>query len=781
MIASALGQVKDPPEGEARNELEVRDLAGLLPRGLTGLPITSGVPICRSIWPISPPRFHEPFLLCVCASPRHTKSKRRNPVVGLAFGGSRVGERPVKLREAASTIFALTAILPLLVFVYFMWRFGLLESTEAQLGIFLALALALLGYVLFRRLTQRVADLGRALGQAVAVPATPVGKNAASARTPAKGSATAAVPGLGQVNEIGEIAQAFGRMLVELRASTERLEDLVFKLGALNDMVEMAARIPRIEDLLSHVLERTMRAVSAGIGSIMLLDRERRTLRIAVGRGLQETGRGPVEVKVGEGIAGKVVEMGEAVVVEDIEKDPRFGQASDPRYGGGSFICMPLRVAERIVGVVNLSKKEVAPGTTGVFSQTDLQFLNALATYTAYAVDNARLFEEAQQAAQRLQEVVEDQKLRLSLAQQQMIQAAKLSALGELVAGVAHELNNPLTVLVGASDILEQQAPEGLKEYAQMIRESTDAARHIVRGLLTFGRQMPLERRHVMLDELIEKVLALTAADLRIESVKVDRDMAADLPPVWADGNQLQQVLVNLVTNAKQAMAEQPEAERRLRVTTRALGVDRVQITLEDTGPGIPADVLPKIFDPFVTTKGSAGTGLGLSISYGIIREHGGLITADSRPGHGATFTIDLPVGSAGGSADDTTGPTVHLQGKRILIVEHDQAVQKILLEHLEPTGCTALTVARADEARQHLRDGIDLVVADFNLDGVDWLELLGQVAARGTAVGHRFIFITAGPVGEEADKALRAAGAALLYKPFTGLQFLDAVRATAS
>jgi signal transduction histidine kinase len=689
----------------------------------------------------------------------------------------------VKLREAASTIFALTAILPLLVFVYFMWRFGLLESTEAQIGIFFALVIALLGYVLFRRLTQRVADLGRALGQALGAPAVaPVEKKAAlPAATPAKGSATAAVPGLGQVNEIGEIAQAFGRMLGELRASTERLEDLVFKLGALNDMVEMAARIPRIEDLLSHVLERTMRAVSAGIGSIMLLDRERRTLRIAVGRGLPEAGRAPVEVKVGEGVAGKVVEMGEAVVVEDIEKDPRFGQANDPRYGGGSFICMPLRVAERIVGVVNLSKKEVAPGTTGVFSQTDLQFLNALATYTAYAVDNARLFEEAQQAAQRLQEVVEDQKLRLTLAQQQMIQAAKLSALGELVAGVAHELNNPLTVLVGASDILEQQAPEALKEYTEMIRESTNAARSIVRGLLTFGRQMPLERRHVMLDELIDKVLALTAADLRIENVKVDRDMAPDLPPVWADGNQLQQVLVNLVTNAKQAMAEQPDGQRRITISTRALGADRVQITLQDTGPGIPAEVLPKIFDPFVTTKGSAGTGLGLSISYGIIREHGGLITADSRPGQGATFTIDLPVGGAGGAAAAESGSTINLDGKRILIVEHDQAVQKILLEHLEPTGCTALTVARADEARQHLRDGIDLVVADFNLDGVDWLELLGQVAARGTAVGHRFIFITAGPVGEAADKALRIAGAALLYKPFTGAQFLDAIRATAS
>ena len=166
----------------------------------------------------------------------------------------------MKLREAASTIFSLTAILPLLIFLYFMWKFGLLETTEVQLGIFFALAIALLGYVLFRRLTGRVADLGRALGQAVSSPQA-AGKRAAA---PAARGATAEVPGLGQVNEIGEIAQAFGRMLVELRASTERLEDLVFKLGALNDMVEMAAKIPRIEDLLSHVLERTMRAVSAG-------------------------------------------------------------------------------------------------------------------------------------------------------------------------------------------------------------------------------------------------------------------------------------------------------------------------------------------------------------------------------------------------------------------------------------------------------------------------------------------------------------------------------------
>ena len=692
----------------------------------------------------------------------------------------------MKLREAASTIFALTAILPLLLFVYFMWRFGLLDSTEVQTGIFFALAIALLGYALFRRLTGRVAELGRALGQVVSEP--PGSATAASpgeapiVAAPAAKGTPADVAGLGQISEIGEIAQAFGRMLVELRASTERLEDLVFKLGALNDMVEMAARIPRIEDLLSHVLDRTMRAVSASIGSIMLLDRERQTLRVAVGRGLQETGRGPVEVKVGEGIAGRVVEMGEAVVVEDIEKDPRFGKVSDPRYGGGSFICMPLRVAERIVGVVNLAKKDIAPGTTGVFSQTDLQFLNALATYTAYAVDNARLFEEAQQAAHRLQEVVEDQKLRLTLAQQQMIQAAKLSALGELVAGVAHELNNPLAVVVGMSDILSHQVPENLKTCVKDIQEATEVARHVVQGLLAFGRQMPLERRHVALDDLIEKVLALTAADLALESVKVDRDLAADLPPVWADGHQLQQVLVNLVTNAKQAMAEVPEAERRLTVTTRALGADRVRLSVQDTGPGIPAEVLPKIFDPFVTTKGSAGTGLGLSISYGIVREHGGQITADSQPGRGATFTVDLPVGAAtGGVVTEADDRPRRLAGKRILIVGHDPSAQKILLQHLEPTGCTALTVASADEARQQLRGGIDLVVADFNLAGVDWITLLRQATAHGSTDGRRFIFIADAPLGEEAGVALREAGARLLCKPFTRDEFLDALSAAVS
>jgi signal transduction histidine kinase len=541
----------------------------------------------------------------------------------------------VKLRQAASIIFALTAVLPLLLFVYLSRRFEVLGTTEMQVGIMLALVVAVLGFILFQQLVKRVADLGRALGQ-VASPAAPEATVGPTI-----------VPGLGQVNEIGEIAQAFGRMLAELRASTERLEDLVFKLGALNDMVEMAAKIPKVEDLLSHVLERTMRAVSASIGSIMILDQEKQTLRIAVGRGMRDQPGTAVEIKVGEGIAGRVAQLGEPVLVEDIDTDPRFARPNDPKYGSGSFICMPLRVSDRVVGVVNLAKKEIRPGAPVAFTPTDLQFLNALATYTAYAVDNARLFEQAQLAARKLQDVVEDQKLRLTVAQQQMIQAAKLSAMGELVAGVAHELNNPLTVLVGASQLLERNAPASLQRQVKLIRDAVDVARNVVHGLLAFGRRMPMERTPTDLGELLDSVIALSAADLRFHNVQVQKIVEAQLPPVWVDGNQIRQVILNIINNAKQAMAERADGERKLTISMHRTPPDRVRIRLEDTGPGIPADILPTIFDPFVTTKGNNGTGLGLSISYGIIGEHEGFIGAESPPGSGAVFTIELPIGAA--------------------------------------------------------------------------------------------------------------------------------------
>src|SRR6058998_3613848 len=593
------------------------------------------------------------------------------------------------LRRAAAIIFALVGVLPLLLFVFFLWHFGLAARTEAQMGLFLALVVAVLGYAVFHRMVARISSLARAVDVAAPVDAT--GSRAAADH--------GAVAGLGPVVEISELANAFSRMLADLRASTERLEDLVFKLGTLNEMVEMASKIPHIQDLLADVLERTMRAVHARIGSIMLLDRDRQTLKVVVARGHSTEVLGGPEVRVGEGVSGKAVQLGEPVLVEDIETDPRFGKVNDPKYGGGSFICMPLRVADRIIGVVNLAMKQSAGGATPPFSHTDLQFLNTLMTYTAYAVDNARLLEEAQEAARKLNEVVEDQQVRLTLAQQQMVQAAKLSALGEIVAGVSHELNNPLAVLQGSVELLTDEAPEAMKPHLVVMQRSIDRAGRIVQGLLTFGRKRPLQRQRVSLRRLLDQVLDVSAADLRLARVTVETEVAPDVADIWADDHQLQQVLLNLVTNAKQALAD-IVGERRLRVSIRALDAEHVSIVVEDNGPGISPELLPTIFDPFVTTKGVRGTGLGLSISYGIVREHGGHIVVDSRPGAGARFTIDLPIGTVALDASLPVAPFTEIAGGAlILLAEDDESVREILRGHLEQAGYRTVNAASAEDA----------------------------------------------------------------------------------
>src|SRR3989441_11611902 len=259
-------------------------------------------------------------------------------------------------------------------------------------------------------------------------------------------------------------------------------------------------------------------------------------------------------------------------------------------------------------------------------------------------------------------------------------QMEKLSAMGQLLAGVAHELNNPLAVVSGQAHLF-LKSPEASSAVvrAQQISKAAERCVRIVRNFLALARERPPERTTVDLNTVARDAVELLSYELRTDNVEIRWALATDLPQINADPHQLHQVVVNLVANAHHAMRETP-GPRTLTLTTRATpSRPGVQLTVGDTGPGIPPDIQDRLFDPFFTTKPSGqGTGLGLSLSFGIIQDHEGTIRLQSSPGEGATFVIDLPVGSPSAPGPTETPEDERLPPlgpKRILVVDDDPDV----------------------------------------------------------------------------------------------------------
>ncbi|RME64499.1 MAG: histidine kinase, partial [Nitrospirae bacterium] len=230
--------------------------------------------------------------------------------------------------------------------------------------------------------------------------------------------------------------------------------------------------------------------------------------------------------------------------------------------------------------------------------------------------------------------------------QEQLYYSDKLASLGMLVSGVAHEINNPLTGVMGYTELLLTKTEDGsLRETLQKIYHSAERCKKIVENLLAFARQRPPQKAPVLVNELIENTLELRAYWLRSNNIEIQKDFQS-MPYIKADPQQLQQVFLNLIINAEDAIMASGKDEKLLKIRTSYDEPNqRIVVEFEDNGIGIPEDILQRIFDPFFTTKPvGKGTGLGLSISHGIITEHGGLISAKSTPGQGTVFRIELPV-----------------------------------------------------------------------------------------------------------------------------------------
>jgi signal transduction histidine kinase len=423
------------------------------------------------------------------------------------------------------------------------------------------------------------------------------------------------------------------------------------KFSELNTLFEISKTISadmNIESLLIRTLDLALGIVRAKKGSILLLDENTLELTVKAARGLSEEVISNIRIPLGEGIAGKVVKGGKPLLVSDVEG--AFGFGNNPRYETNSCLSIPLvskylSPQENVLGVINLTDKISQEN----FTEREQVLISVLAVQLATAIENANIYTQLQSKISILRQTVDQ----LVQTQKQLIQGEKMAAVGQLASSVAHEINNPLTGVLNNIQLvkmdLEQKKEykiEELLDILNMVEESAVRCSKITRSLLEFSRASTGNLQQLSLNELVEKVCYLIEHEFNLENIKIKLNLQANLTDIMGDSQLLQQVIFNLISNAKWAIEKKNgRAGGCISIATYFNSRENtVIIEISDNGIGISMQDQEKIFEAFFTTKPAGeGTGLGLSISSGIIKEHKGTITVASQLGQGTTFKIALP------------------------------------------------------------------------------------------------------------------------------------------
>jgi signal transduction histidine kinase/CheY-like chemotaxis protein len=399
--------------------------------------------------------------------------------------------------------------------------------------------------------------------------------------------------------------------------------------------------------------------------------------------------------------------------------------------------------------------------------------------------------------------------------QSQLLQTEKLAALGQMVSGVAHELSNPLTSILGfAQRLLLRGDAAGKSPEVRQIFQEAERAAGVVRQLLFSARETPPERRRVALNQVVLRSMELQRFSMATEKISLELDLDPGLPVVLGDAAQLQQVLMNLVGNARQAI-EQKGVGGRIRVRTLQVAERRVQLAVEDDGPGVPQSILARIFDPFFTTKAEGvGTGLGLSIVLSIAREHGGSVNVQNAAQGGAVFTVELPVAEgvsltppwpagsfqralpldaavhASAAAakyvtvpDRDEGSPAHARLRsplsgRVLVVEDEPTVARLIADVLHDEGLVVEVLLDGREGLRRIAERrFDLVICDMRMPGLDGQQFYRQLAKSGSALQYRFLFVTGDVIAPATQAFLEQNHLPHLAKPFRVEELTERVR----
>ncbi|MFO0980450.1 MAG: response regulator [Planctomycetota bacterium] len=364
---------------------------------------------------------------------------------------------------------------------------------------------------------------------------------------------------------------------------------------------------------------------------------------------------------------------------------------------------------------------------------------------------------------------------RLKNLQQQLLQAEKLSAVGELTSGVAHELNNPLAAVCGFTELmLEEVSDDRLRRRLGAVQRHAERCRRIVLNLLRFSRRHAPEKVPSNLNVVIDTALELVAHQFHLEGIEVVRHYDPSLPDTMLDAFQIQQVLINILSNAQQAMKHQTGV-RRITIATERTRGDRLCARITDSGPGMSDDVRRRIFDPFFTTKGPGkGTGLGLSVSYGIMRDHGGQLKCESELSKGATFILELPILKGPPTIIASEARVSVDRALHVLVIDDEPVIVEILTALLEGDGHRVTTAANGRQACELLLKGsFDVVLCDVRMPEMSGPELYAWIRGQRPQYQGRVAFLTGDVLSQELTEFVRDTHVALIGKPFK----LDQVR----
>ncbi|NUZ08331.1 hybrid sensor histidine kinase/response regulator [Piscinibacter koreensis] len=349
-------------------------------------------------------------------------------------------------------------------------------------------------------------------------------------------------------------------------------------------------------------------------------------------------------------------------------------------------------------------------------------------------------------------------------------QREKLAALGSLLAGVSHELNNPLSVVVARAVLLEEQGSPSIRTAAAKIRSAAERCARIVRTFLAMARQQPPQRGPVAINEVIGAALDIAGYAVRASGITLELALADDVPAIHADADQLHQVLLNLVINAQQSLQDHA-GSRRIRIESRFDAARaRVLVRVADSGPGIPEALRARVFEPYFTTKAvGTGTGVGLAVSQGIVEAHGGSLTIEAPDGAGAAFLITLPLGDAAGERSSAPSLTREDAGARsILIVDDEEEVRETLVDILSQARHRVVTAATGREALARMAaERYDVIFADMRMPDLDGRALYREIERRWPAQAARVVFITGDMLTASLRDFVGASGRHLIEKPF--------------